>query len=141
MSDKWTCHKAAIVLCCMLSAAGHVGVKLVPLAFQNRNQTYNNSYLDTSTPEDKPITTDILIFLTNRGRLNQGNCLDALTTPSDDIFTHLFLCVFVLEIVAYGIAETASGLSDALTYDLLGEERRSIHTIHTLDLPSIFRSQ
>ena len=35
-----------------------------------------------------------------------------------------FVCVFVLEIVAYGIAEPAAGVSDALTYELLGEDRR-----------------
>ena len=111
----------------MLSAAGHLGVKLVPLAFQNSNQTHNNSFTDTFTSEgrdEKIITTDTLILLTNRGRLRAGNFIDAVSTLNDSIFTHLFLCIFVLEVVAYGIAEPAAGVSDALTYDLLGEERR-----------------
>ena len=99
-------------MCCLLSAAGHIGVKFMPLAFPNTNRTHNETYgylwdTDFSVP-----TRNVPTF-------------------HEDFFSSLFVCIFVLEIVACGIAEPAAGVSDALTYELLGEDRRG-NNIHLL---------
>ena len=110
LSDKLACHKVAVVMCCLLSAAGHIGVKFIPLAFPNTNHTHNETYDGYAWDTDFSIPTlDIM---------------KSIPTSQEDFFSSLFVCVFVLEIVAYGIAEPAAGVSDALTYELLGEDRR-----------------
>ena len=109
LSDKLSCHKVAIVVCCLLSAAGHIGVKFMPLAFFNTNRTRNQTYGYLWDTDFKVPTLNIM---------------KNVPMFHEDFFSSLFVRVFVLEIFSYGIAEPAAGVSDALTYDLLGEDRR-----------------
>lgn len=40
------------------------------------------------------------------------------------VFTNVFLCLFTLEVISYGMSESSASLTDALTYDILGEDKK-----------------